>query len=264
MREISVLDAATLRLRARKGLYTQPTAGQAPGALQTNLVAVPQRYAFDFLLFVQRNAKALPLVEVLEAGRYESQLAPGSDVRTDVPRYWVYRNGMRVEEVLDAREVWREDLVTFLIGCSFTFEAAMMRAGLPVRHIEEGRNVPMYRTHRPASPAGVFSGPLVVTMRPVPLPLVSQTVTLTARYPLAHGAPIHIGAPEELGIRDLNRPDYGEAVTVRNGEVPVFWACGVTAQAALEASGIELAITHAPGHMFVTDVSEESANLAVF
>ena len=258
---METLDAATLRQQARAGRFAAPTAGQAPGKLQANLVALPERNAFDFLLYVTRNPKPMPLIEVLEAGRYESRHARGSDVRTDVPRYRVFRHGQCAGEIADAREVWRPDLVTFLIGCSFTFETAMLRAGIPVRHIEHGRNVPMYRTNRATTPAGIFGGPMVVSMRPVAAGLVARVAALTARYPLAHGVPIHVGAPKALGIEELARVDFGEAVSVEQGEVPVFWACGVTPQLALETARVELAITHAPGHMFVTDAGDETANL---
>lgn len=257
------MDSETIRHEARSALFTGPTAGHAPGMLQLNLVALPKRYAFDFLLFAQRNPKPVPMVEVLEAGRYESRYAPGSDVRSDLPRYRIFMDGHPAGEVLDAREAWREDFITFLIGCSFTFEAALERADIPVRHVEEAKNVPMYITNRATESAGLFSGPLVVSMRPIPTEELVRVTTVTARYPRAHGAPLHIGDPAALGILSLDHPDFGQAVTIKGGEVPVFWGCGVTPQLALQQAKVPLAVTHAPGHMFVTDTKEEIVGLEV-
>jgi len=221
-------------------------------------VVLPRAYAFDFLLFCQRNPKPCPLLEVVEAGGYEPvQTAPGADLRTDLPLYRIWRDGRLVAEVPDVREHWRDDLVSFLLGCSFTFEAALLRAGVPVRHIEQGCNVPMYVTNIECVRAGVFHGPLVVSMRPIPVEQVVRAVQITSRYPAVHGAPVHIGDPAMLGIRDLARPDYGDPVDIRPGEVPVFWACGVTPQAVALRSRPEFMITHAPGHMFLTDVPDE-------
>lgn len=229
------------------------TAGYAHGYAQANLIAVPQRYAFDFLLFAQRNPKPCPVLGVLEAGHYESELLAGGDIRTDIPEYRVYRDGVLTEKTTDVTEQWGEAMVGFLIGCSFTFEAALVDNAIPVAHIEQGRNVPMYSTSIPTTPAGVFSGPTVVSMRPIPAGQVADAVRITSRYPAVHGAPIHVGAPEEIGIVDLSQPDFGEAVDIPEGMVPVFWACGVTPQAVVMASKPELAICHAPGKMLVTD-----------
>ncbi len=252
------LAPARLREAIRCGRYRGVTSGLAPGFTQTNVVILPARYAFHFLLYCQRNPKPCPLLEVLEEGRWEpSKLAPGADIRTDCPGYRVFR-GEKVDEVKQVGELWRDDLVTFLLGCSFTFESALLKAGIPVRHIEENRNVPMFITARDTEPAGPFYGKLVVTMRPIPPQQVSDAVRISARYPGVHGAPIHVGSPEQLGIQDLQRPDFGDPVTVRPGEVPVFWACGVTPQVALLNARPELAITHAPGHMFVTDQRDEA------
>jgi uncharacterized protein YcsI (UPF0317 family) len=257
------LDASELRRRARLGQFSGHTAGQAPGKLQLNMVAVPRPYAFDLLLLAHRNPKPMPLVEVLEPGRFESRFAAGSDVRTDIPRYRVWRAKEAAVDVTDAREAWTSELVTFLIGCSFTFETALGRAGIPVRHVQEGRNVPMYKTNLPLRPAGVFSSELVVTMRPVSAELVARAAVVTARYPKAHGAPVHVGDPEAIGIEDLARPDFGDPVSVRDGEIPVFWACGVTPQLAVQAANVPLAITHAPGHMFVADADDEGPSQEV-
>ena len=248
------MTPAELRAACREGRWSRPTAGVAPGFVQANLMVVPREAAFDFLLFCQRNPKPCPLIEVLEPGRTEPACAPGADLRHDLPRYRVYRDGGLADEVADAAPFWREDLVSFLIGCSFSFEEALLEAGIPLRHVEAGCNVPMYRTRIRCVPAGQFGGPLVVSMRPIPAGLVSLAVQVTARFEKVHGAPVHVGAPELLGIADLQRPDYGDAVEVRAGEVPVFWACGVTPQSAALESGLPFCIAHAPGHMFVTDV----------
>ena len=247
-----------LREMCREGKWRAPTAGQTPGYVQTNVAILPRDLAFDFLVFCQRNPKPCPLVEVLEAGVTEPKLtSPGADIRTDVPLYRIYRDGVLSGEVENILGEWRNDLVTFLLGCSFTFETAMMAAGLPLRHIEQNRNVSMYRTNIPTVPAGVFSGPMVVSMRPIPHNQVVRAVQVTSRFPGVHGAPIHIGDPAVIGISDLAQPDYGDAVDIYEGEVPVFWACGVTPQAAAVQSKPSLMITHSPGHMFVTDVRDE-------
>jgi uncharacterized protein YcsI (UPF0317 family) len=249
-----------LRQACRQGRFDRPTAGLCAGFVQANLMAVPAEAAFDFLLYCQRNPKPCPVIEVVEAGRVEPACAPGADLRTDLPRYRVYREGRLAEERTEVRDLWRGDMVSFLIGCSFSFEEALARAAVPLRHVEAGCNVPMYRTTRPTAPAGRFRGPLVVSMRPIPAPLVPLAVQVTGRYEKVHGAPVQVGAPEALGIADLSRPDYGDPVEIRPGEVPVFWACGVTPQAAALASGLPFCITHAPGHMFATDL--ENAGLA--
>jgi uncharacterized protein YcsI (UPF0317 family) len=247
-----------VRQQIREGKWRQPTAGLAPGFVQANLVVLPRDLAFDFLLFAQRNPKPCPVIEVTDVGSSEPKLsAPGADLRTDVPRYCVYRDGALASEVTDLRSVWRDDFVSFLLGCSFTFESALLQAGVPVRHIEEGRNVPMFITNIPCAPAGVFRGPLVVTMRPIPAPLVARAVQISGRYPGVHGAPVHLGDPATIGIRDLRAPDFGDAVTIRPGEVPVFWACGVTPQAVAMQAKPPLMLTHAPGHMFITDLRNE-------
>lgn len=257
-RDMRGLSAPAMRAEIRAGRWTEPTAGLAAGHAQANVVIVPQSAAYDFLLFCHRNPKPCPLLDVTDPGdAHPLHAAPDTDLRTDVPRYRVFRHGRFGEELTDIAPLWRNDFVAFLLGCSFTFEAAMERAGLPVRHVEEGRNVPMYRTSIASRPAGVFRGPMVVSMRPIPQADVPHVVQVTARYPLAHGAPIHIGDPSAIGIPDLSRPDYGEAVSIRTGEVPVFWACGVTPQAAVEQARLELMITHAPGHMFITDLRDE-------
>jgi len=248
------LGPAALRERFRHGDLQRPTAGLAPGYVQANLVVLPRDLAFDFLLFCQRNPRPCPLLEVVDAGGVEPRLmAPGADLRTDLPKYRVFRYGQVVSEPADVRAEWRDDLVSFLIGCSFTFESALVEAGLPVRHVEQCSNVPMFITSIPTAPAGVFHGPMVVSMRPIPAGQVVRAVQVTSRFPAVHGAPVHVGDPAAIGIHALDRPELGDPVEVRPGEVPVFWACGVTPQAAVMASKPPFVITHAPGHMFVTD-----------
>jgi len=251
------MKAEDVRLMCRSGQLTGPTPGLAPGYVQANLVCVPRAQAFDFLLFCRRNPRPCPLLDVTDPGDpVPRKAAPGGDVRTDCPRYRVYRYGEWIDEPTDLLAYWRDDLVAFLLGCSFTFEAALLQAGLPVRHLEEKRNVPMYRTTQACHAAGVFRGPLVVSMRPMTPRQAEQAAAICAKYPLAHGAPIQIGEPEWLGIADLSRPDFGEAVTIYPGEVPVFWACGVTPQAVAMAARVPLLLTHAPGHMFLTDLTD--------
>ncbi len=252
-----------VRALIRQGKWRKPTAGLAPGFVQVNLVILPRELAFDFLLFAQRNPKPCPVIEVTDPGSPEPKLtAPGADLRTDVPKYRIYRDGTLAQEVTDLLDVWTPDLVAFLLGCSFTFETGLLQAGIPVRHIEEGKNVSMFVTSIPCTPAGVFDGPLVVTMRPIPAPMVPRAVQISGRFPGVHGAPVHVGDPAALGIRDLGKPDFGDAVSIHPGEVPVFWACGVTPQAVAMQAKAPLMITHAPGHMFVTDLRDET--LAVF
>jgi uncharacterized protein YcsI (UPF0317 family) len=245
---------ADVRAEARSGRLLGRTSGLAPDYLQANLVILPSELADDFRRFCELNPKPCPLLEVNEPGNWEPRhVAPGADIRTDLPSYRVYRRGVLTEEVNDITHLWTNDLVAFLLGCSLSFEAGMQRAGLPVRHVEEDRTVPMFRTNVPCSPAGPFSGPLVVSMRPFTPAQAIEAVILTSRYPLAHGAPVHLGDPDAIGIPDVMRPDFGDAVTIRTGEIPVFWACGVTPQAALMEAKPEFAITHSPGCMFVTD-----------
>lgn len=247
-------DPNKLRGACRSGEWTGPTAGAALGYVQANLMVVPREAAFDFLLFCQRNPKPCPLIEVLEPGQVAPACAPGADLRRDLPRYRVYRDGELAEEPTDVARFWREDLVSFLIGCSFSFEEALQEAGVPLRHLEQRCNVPMYRTSVPCVPAGRFQGPLVVSMRPIAAAQVPLAVEVTARCEKVHGAPVHVGEPAALGIAALGRPDYGDAVELRPFELPVFWACGVTPQAVALASRLPFCITHAPGHMFVSDL----------
>ena len=247
-----------VRQLIRSGSLVQPTSGVAPGYVQANLAILPKELAFDFLLFCQRNPKPCPLLEVVEAGDVEPvQFAPGADLRTDVPLYRVYEYGEMTAEVEDISEFWRDDLVSFLLGCSFSFESALTRAGIPLRHIERETNVSMFITNIPATSAGVFTGPTVVSMRPIRQEQVVRAVQVTSRFPAVHGAPLHVGDPAAIGIDDITQPDFGEPTEIKEGEVPVFWACGVTPQAAAMASRPPMMITHSPGYMFITDKKDE-------
>ncbi len=220
---------------------------------------LPEDAASDFELFARRNPKPCPLLDITEPGSWVTRLAPGADLRTDLPAYRVWEHGTCVAEPGAITPYWQGDLVAFLIGCSFTFDRALLAAGVPVRHVAESLNVPMFITDRGCEPAGRFGGPLVVSMRPIPADLVAAAVAVTSRYQVAHGEPVHIGDPVTLGIADLTKPDFGDSVTIEAGEVPVFWACGVTPQVAIARARLPFAITHAPGHMLITDTPEAEA-----
>ena len=252
------LDGATTpaqaRERFRAGLV-RPTSGIADGYAQANLVSIPQDHAYDVLLFAQRNPQALPLLGVFEAGEVNGPALDG-DVRTDVPQYVVYRDGVETDRPTDLLDVWRDDLVTFVIGCSFTFESALVAEGIRMAHQDAGVNVPMYRTTRRCASAGRLSSPLVVSMRPIPADRVADAVRITSRYPAVHGAPVHVGDPSLIGIEDLGQPDFGDAIDIPAGTVPVFWACGVTPQSIVMHSRPDLAICHSPGKMLITDVHD--------
>lgn len=244
-----------IRGQIRQGKWSAPTSGLCPGYAQANLVVLPQKYAYDFLLFAQRNPKACPILEVSDIGSRElKKIAPGADIARDIPKYRIYEKGVLMEERTDVSTLWKEDLVSFLIGCSFSFESELMEAGIEIRHNTLGCNVPMYLTDLVCQPAGLFHGNMVVSMRPIPYEQVVKAVTVTAAIPRVHGAPVHIGDPSAIGIKDIMHPDFGDAVTIKEGEVPVFWACGVTPQAAVMESRPDFCITHAPGHMLITDV----------
>ncbi len=246
--------AEAVRRRIRANEWRGVTSGIAPGYVQANLAILPRDLAFDFLLFCQRNPKPCPVLEVIEPGQTEPLItAPGADIRTDAAGYRIYENGEFTAEVDTLEGYWRGDLVSFLLGCSFSFETAMVDAGIPLRHQEQGKNVAMYVTNVDTTPAGVFSGPMVVSMRPIKREQVVRAVQVTSRFPATHGAPVHIGSPEDIGIRDISAPDFGDPIEIMPGEEPVFWACGVTPQAVALNCKPPLMITHAPGRMFVTD-----------
>ena len=248
-------DAAVLRAAIRRGEITGHTSGLADRQVQGNLVILPQALAGDFMRYCQRNPKPCPLLAVSEPGDPAlPALGAGIDIRSDVPRYRVWRHGELVAEPTDITDLWRDDLVSFVLGCSFSFEQALRDEGLTLRHVDEGKNVAMFRTNVRTEPAGPFAGPLVVTMRPLRAADAIRAVQITSRFPAVHGAPVHIGDPALIGIHDITRPDYGDAVDVRADELPVFWACGVTPQAAIAEARPEFCITHAPGCMLITDL----------
>lgn len=248
------LPSREARLACRARQITGPTANIANGYVQGNLAILPERLAAAFHRFCQLNPKPCPVIGMSEVGDPRiASLGLDLDIRTDLPRYRVWRHGELVEEPTDIMAHWRDDLVAFVIGCSFSFEEALMADGLGIRHVEEGRNVPMYRTNRACVPAGPFAGPMVVSMRPFTPAGAIRAIQITTRFPSVHGAPVHFGDPSQIGIADIARPDYGDAVSIAPGEVPVFWACGVTPQSVILESKPEFAITHAPGAMLVTD-----------
>ncbi|WP_440996618.1 putative hydro-lyase [Arhodomonas sp. SL1] len=251
-----------VRLASREGRLTGQTAGLAPGYVQVNLVILPEAEAAAFLRFCTANPKPCPLIAVSEPGARDcAALGADLDIARDVPRYRVFRDGEVVAEPTAVDELWRDDLVTFALGCSFTFEHALLADGIPLRHVAEGRNVAMYRSNIPLTAAGPFSGEMVVSMRPLRPADAIRAIQICTRYPGVHGAPLHIGYPEHIGIDDLQHPDYGDPVAVAEDELAVFWACGVTPQRALEAAGLPFAITHSPGHMLVTDRSDHELAL---
>ena len=255
--QIEKSTARSIQARAaiRSGEFTGHTSGMAEGHVQGNVVILPELLANDFLRYCQRNPKPCPLLAVSEPGQaLLPSLGADIDIRTDVPRYRVWRDGVLTDQPTDISALWRKDLVTFVIGCSFSFEEALLEAGIPLRHIAQNRNVAMYRSNIATSPAGVFNGPMVVSMRPLKAADAIRAIQITSRFPNVHGAPVHIGNPALIGIADLAKPDYGDAVDVLPDEIPVFWACGVTPQAAITQARPEFCITHAPGAMLITDL----------
>jgi uncharacterized protein YcsI (UPF0317 family) len=250
-------SAADARAAARRGVWRGTTGGHCPAYQQANLVILLQEAAVEFAAFCTRNPTPCPLIEITPPGDPEPASAPGADLRTDLPGYRVYRHGALTEQRGDICDLWRDDLVAFLLGCSLTFEHALIEAGVSVRNVERDTMVPMFVSTLACVPAGRFHGPMVVTMRPISTAQVDLVCALSARYPHAHGAPIHVGAPEAIGITDLGRPDYGEPVPIYANEVPVFWGCGVTPQAVAVKARVDLMITHEPAQMFVTDLPRE-------
>lgn len=260
----SLLDQASeLRARIRSGAHTETTSGLANSLLQGNVVILPSEWAGDFLLYCQSNPVACPLIGVSRPGDPTlPDLGQGLDIRTDVPEYQVFRDGERAETATDINGLWRDDFVTFVLGCSFSFEDALSRAGLSVRNVEQGVNVSMFRSNIATRPAGRFQGNMVVSMRPFSAADAIRAIQITTRLPKAHGAPVHIGNPELIGVRDINKPDFGDPVMIRDNELPMFWACGVTPQLALENARLPIAITHVPGKMLLTErLNEELAVL---
>jgi uncharacterized protein YcsI (UPF0317 family) len=258
----STLSPAQLRQKIRQGEHSGATSGTAAGFVQCNLVILPAQYATDFLRFCQQNPKPCPLIAVSEPGATALPTLGDIDIRTDVSRYRVFRDGALHEEVADITALWQADLVTFALGCSFSFEDALLADGLEVRNVSQGVNVPMYRTNIDCYPAGPFRGKMVVSMRPFCAAQAIRAIQICSRFPAVHGAPVHLGDPALIGITDLTSPDFGAAVRMESAELPVFWACGVTPQVALEAAALPFAITHSPGCMLVTDI--RNSQLAVF
>lgn len=248
-------DPHAVRRAARSGAFAGVTAGLAPGCVQGNVCILPRAFAEDFRAYCERNPKPCPLIGASEPGDPRlPALGEDLDIRSDVPRYRVFRDGKLSDEVMDVRDLWSEDMVAFVIGCSFSFEEALAEGGIPLRYVAEGRNVAMYLTSIETEPAGPFHGPMAVSMRPLKAADAILAVQITSRFPKAHGAPVHIGKPELIGIEDLDRPFAGDRIEVRPDELPVFWACGITPQAAVLRAKPPICITHAPGHMLVTDV----------
>jgi uncharacterized protein YcsI (UPF0317 family) len=246
-----------LRQLIRNRKWITPTSGAASGYQQANLVMLLAEEAFNFLLFCVHNPKPCPILDVLKPGQVEPIIAPGVDLRKDLPRYKIFEKGEFKTEAKDVSDYFTENMVSFLLGCSFSFENAMLAAGLPIRNMEEGKNVSMYITNKRCTSAGPFSAPLVVTMRPMTPQQAVRAVQVTTRFHLTHGAPVHLGDPEKIGIKELGKPDFGDPVTIRPVEVPVFWACGVTSQLAATSAPLSRVITHAPGHIFVSDLRDE-------
>jgi len=253
--DYSNMKPAEVRKLFREGVLSGQTSGMCAGFAQGNLLILPKEQAYDFLLFTQRNPKSCPLLEVGDVGsRLVKRMADQADIATDLPKYRLWEHGVLTGEYTDISHLWRDDFVYFLIGCSFSFEGELLASDVPVRHIEEGRNVPMYITNMECDPAGIFHGKTVVSMRPMPIDQAIRAVSITASMPRVHGAPIHLGDPAAIGIADISKPDFGEAVTIKEGEIPVFWCCGVTPQSVVMSAKPPIAISHAPGHMFITDV----------
>lgn len=244
-----------VRKLIREGKITVPTSGMCAGYAQANLAILPKELAYDFLLFTQRNPKPCPILEVSDVGSRELKyIAKNCDIATDFPKYRVYEKGELKGEYTSVEDFWRDDLVSFLIGCSFSFESELIEAGIEMRHNTMGCNVPMYITNIETVPAGIFHGPMTVSMRPIPYDQIVRAVTVSGTMPQVHGTPVHIGDPAAIGIKDINKPDFGDPVEIKDGEIPVFWACGVTPQSVLMNVKPEFVITHSPGHMLITDV----------
>ena len=254
------MHPSEVRARIRKQEITFPTAGMAAGYAQANLVILPGVWARDFEEFCRLNPFPCPVLEIIRDEPLTHAMGEGGNIVTDIPEYFIYRDGVMTERVRDASTYWQDDFVGFLIGCSFSFEEALMREGIEVRHIAQGRNVPMFKTNVMTKQAGPFFGPTVCSMRPMTPENARRAYEITEKMPNVHGAPLHMGDPEEIGIADIMKPDYGDAVDIHPGEIPVFWPCGVTPQAAVENAKPPIVITHSPGHMFITDIENARLN----
>jgi len=259
--ELKGSDLTAVRAAIRSGRYRSHTAGLGAGKLQANLAIMPEANALDFMRYCQRNPKPCPLSGVSDTGNpMMFTLGRDIDIRSDVPAYNIYRNGRLAENVSNIGDLWRDDLVVFALGCSFTFENALQKAGIAVWHIDNDRTVPMFRSGIDTVPSGPFKGKMVVSMRAVAEDRIDEVIAISRRYPLAHGAPVHWGDPSAIGISDIARPDWGDPAPIEAGQVPVFWACGVTPQVAIENARLPFCITHKPGHMLITDVAEYAEN----
>jgi len=247
------MNVNELRNLIAKDEFTKPTAGYCKGHVQANMMVIPKKYAKSFEKFAEENAKAIPVLEVIEDSFYSKKLAPQANLLKELPSYNIFENGKLIKTVNNIEEYYKDDLVFFLVGCSFTFENALINDGMPLRHVDEQKNVSMYNTNIELTPVDMFNGSMVVSMRPIKKDKVADACVVTSHYPNMHGTPIHIGYPEMIGITDINKPDYGDAVEIKEDEIPVFWPCGVTPQNVLEKIKLPFAITHSPGHMFVSD-----------
>lgn len=254
------MSPSEVRALIRQGVIDFPTAGMCRGYAQANLVILPPEYAADFEAYTRQNPFPCPVLEIVRGTPDTHAMGEGANICTDIPRYRIYRNGIFTEEATDVSAFWQDGYVGFLIGCSFSFEEALLRAGIDVRHISQGRNVPMFKTNIETAPAGPFRGPMVCSMRPMTPENAKTAYEITEKMPNVHGAPVQIGNPEKIGVKDIMKPDYGDAVDLYPGEVPVFWPCGVTPQAAIENAKLPIVITHAPGHMFITDILNSELN----
>lgn len=263
MENLRDIPPSRMRELIRKNEWIQSTSGVSSGYIQANIVILHADVAFEFMQFCIRNPKSCPLLDVTDIGSSKPMfLSANANLKTDLGKYRVYREGRLSDQPTDLNEIWEKDMVGFLLGCSLTFERALIDHGIELLHFQSNRPVSMYKTNIPCMKAGRFEGPMVVSMRPIPENKVIDVVQITSRYPFAHGAPVHIGSPESIGISDLNRPDFGSAVPIPSGFVPVFWACGVTPQAAAIESKIDLMITHEPGYMFISDLRDEELTLS--
>jgi uncharacterized protein YcsI (UPF0317 family) len=252
------MTPSELRKLSSTGEFNRPTVGYCEGYVQANLVALPEEYARDFERFCRQNPKPCPLLEVVGPGSFSThKLANKADLRTVIPRYRVWIDGEPRHEIQQISEFYQDDLVFFLLGCSFSFESALMKAGISLRHVAEKKNVSMYNTSIDLESVGIFQGKMVVSMRPIRYDKIVKACLITAHYPEVHGAPVHIGYPEMIGITNVHSPDYGDSVTIHKDEIPVFWACGVTPQNVLVHAKLPFAITHSPGHMFIGDLKDE-------
>ncbi|MDD3343474.1 MAG: putative hydro-lyase [Sulfurospirillaceae bacterium] len=250
------MSPQALRELIAQGKFDRPTSGECPGYVQANMVALPREYAKSFEKFARANAKAIPVLEVIDEGFTSKIMAKGANILTDIPRYNILKNGVVVEEVTDITPYYQEDLVFFLIGCSFSFENALIQNGMPLRYVDEKKNVSMYRTNIKLNEVDGFSGEMVVSMRPIKKEKVADACVVTSHFPRMHGSPIHVGYPEMIGVKDIANPDYGDSVLIKEDEIPLFWPCGVTPQNVITKMKLPFAITHAPGHMFVSDVKD--------